>query len=268
MGNLKWIKLDISMFDDEKVKLIEQMPESDTILIIWIKLLTQAGKTNANGYIYLSENIPFTEEMLATIFGRPLNTVRLALRTLSDFGMIQFDEDSFIQITNWEKHQNVEGMERIRQQNKLRKQKQRDREKAKKLEQKPKNVTSRDCHATEEERREKKEDKEEELQHTSEIIQFWDKNGFGVNNIHAKKQLLLWLDDSSFKEPSKVILKALNIACENDARRLKYTEGILKNWENESLLTVEEIDNSQNKRQKQVESVSNIIDYNPVRDRF
>lgn len=75
MGNIKWIKLSTAMFDDEKIKLIEKLPEADTILIIWIKLLSQAGRTNANGYIYLNENVPYTEEMLATIFDRSLNTV-------------------------------------------------------------------------------------------------------------------------------------------------------------------------------------------------
>src|SRR5690625_5466606 len=96
MSNIKWIKLSTSMFDDEKIKLIEQLPEADTILIIWIKLLSQAGKTNSNGYIYLNENVPYSEEMLSTIFGRSLNTVRLALNTLQDFGMIYIDDASFI----------------------------------------------------------------------------------------------------------------------------------------------------------------------------
>jgi hypothetical protein len=36
------------MFDDEKIKLIESMPDADSILIIWIKLLIQAGKTKIN----------------------------------------------------------------------------------------------------------------------------------------------------------------------------------------------------------------------------
>ncbi|MEH7304107.1 DnaD domain-containing protein, partial [Neobacillus drentensis] len=51
-----------------------------------------------------------------------------------------------------------------------------------------------------------------------------------------------WLDDSIFLQPKDVILKAMNIASANNKRRLSYVVGILKNWENESLLTVEEID--------------------------
>lgn len=152
MSSVKWIKLSTQMFEDEKIKLIEQMPEADTILIIWVKLLSQAGKANANGYIYLSENIPYTDEMLATIFGRPLNTIRLALETFRAFGMIEIDEENFISIANWEKHQNVAGLDRIREQNRLRKQRQRQRQKEK-LSQKKElgHVTSRDSHAPEEE---------------------------------------------------------------------------------------------------------------------
>ncbi|MGG3451960.1 phage replisome organizer N-terminal domain-containing protein [Domibacillus aminovorans] len=129
MSDVKWIKLSTHMFEDEKIRLIESMPEADTILIIWVKLLSQAGKTNASGYIYLSENIPYTEEMLATIFNRPLNIVRMALETFKGFGMIEIADDHMINIANWEKHQNVEGMDKIREQNRIRKQKQREKQK-------------------------------------------------------------------------------------------------------------------------------------------
>lgn len=120
MSNVKWIKLSTQMFEDEKIRLIEQMPEADTILIIWVKLLSQAGKTNANGYIYLSETIPYTDEMLATIFNRPLGTVRMALEVFKQFGMIEIDNDSFINISNWDKHQSLEGLDKIREQNRQR----------------------------------------------------------------------------------------------------------------------------------------------------
>jgi DnaD/phage-associated family protein len=77
-----------------------------------------------------------------------------------------------------------------------------------------------------------------------EIIEFWDTNGFGLSNVNAKQQLLAWLDDSSFLQPKEMIVKAMNIACTNNKRKLNYIGGILKNWENESLLTVEEVDSS------------------------
>ncbi|WEZ24247.1 phage replisome organizer N-terminal domain-containing protein [Bacillus paralicheniformis] len=149
MAEVKWIKLSTQMFEDEKIKLIEQMPEADTILIIWVKLLAQAGKTNASGYIFLSKNIPYTDEMLATIFNRPLPIVRMALQTFQRFGMIEIDEHNFINISNWEKHQNIEGMEKIREQNRIRKQRQRAKQKVLSAPSNESHVTSRDSHATE-----------------------------------------------------------------------------------------------------------------------
>ncbi|KZD36507.1 phage replisome organizer N-terminal domain-containing protein [Bacillus cereus] len=139
MADVKWIKLSTSMFEDEKIRLIESLPDADTLLIIWIKLLSQAGRTNANGYIFLSENIPFTEEMLSTLFNRPIATVRLALQTFKQFGMIDITDEQYICISNWEKHQNVDGLEKIREQNRLRKQKQREKLRLE---------TSRDSHGT------------------------------------------------------------------------------------------------------------------------
>ena len=120
MSDVKWIKLSTKMFEDEKIKLIEQMPEADTLLVIWIKLLSQAGRSNDHGYIYLAENIPYTDEMLSTIFNRSLNVVRMALGVFRQYGMIEINEDNFISICNWEKHQNVAGLDKIREQTRQR----------------------------------------------------------------------------------------------------------------------------------------------------
>ncbi|KAA0791724.1 phage replisome organizer N-terminal domain-containing protein [Bacillus sp. BPN334] len=112
---VKWIKLSTTMFEDEKIRLIESMPEADTLLIIWIKLLAQAGKTNASGYIFLNENIPYTEDMLATLFNRPLNTVRMALGVFQNFGMIDIDDNHYINVVNWGNHQNLDRLEKIKE---------------------------------------------------------------------------------------------------------------------------------------------------------
>jgi len=129
MAEVEWIKIVTEFFDDDKIKLIENTPEADMILIIWIKLLTLAGKKNHAGYIFLTEKIPYNDEMLATIFNRPLNTIRLALATFKRLEMIIIDEAGIIKIINWEKHQNIEGMERIRELGRARLKKFRDKNK-------------------------------------------------------------------------------------------------------------------------------------------
>ena len=119
MGEVKWIKITTNMFEDEKIDFIDSLPEADTILIIWVKLLTLAGKCNANGFIFLTEKIPYTDEMLAHKFRRPLSTVKMALEVLRRLDMIDF-EKGYLKIVNWEKHQNIQGLERIREQTRLR----------------------------------------------------------------------------------------------------------------------------------------------------
>jgi predicted phage replisome organizer/uncharacterized phage protein (TIGR02220 family) len=120
MAEVKWIKINTDIFDNKKIKLIDVLPESDAIFRIWIHLLILAANTNNNGIIYLSEKIPYTDEMLSTIFNKPVNIVRLALHTFIQFEMITILENKYIMLNDWSKHQNIEGLEKIREQNRIR----------------------------------------------------------------------------------------------------------------------------------------------------
>ncbi len=127
-GEVRWIKISTNIFDDEKIKLIEKMPEGDTLLVIWFKLLVRAGLVNNNGLIYLNENIPYTDEMLSIVFDKPLPTIRLALRTFQQFGMIGISDTHTILLSNWEKYQNKDGLEKVRDQGRKRQQKFREKQ--------------------------------------------------------------------------------------------------------------------------------------------
>lgn len=118
MAEVQWIKIIPELFDDDKIQLIESMPEGDTILVIWFKLLCFAGKKNNGGVFTLGEKKPYTAEMFATIFHRPVSTIELALDTFESFGMVEKIKGTFT-IANWEKHQNVDKMDEIREYNKL-----------------------------------------------------------------------------------------------------------------------------------------------------
>src|SRR5438874_9934292 len=117
MSAVRWIKLSTDLFNDEKIRYIEQLPEADSILTIWVKLLVLAGQKNMGGEVYFNDEIPYTDEMLSAIFHRKVNTVRLALETFCKLRMIEIAADRTIIICNWAKYQNLEGLEKIRQQN-------------------------------------------------------------------------------------------------------------------------------------------------------
>lgn len=94
--------------------------------MVWFKILCLAGMVNEDGAIFLTKDIPYTEDMLATEFGRSIDTVRLSLKVLQQFGMIEI-VDNIYQVTNWEKYQNADGLERLREYNRLAKRKERDK---------------------------------------------------------------------------------------------------------------------------------------------
>jgi|GEM_PF-634541 len=114
-----WIKLHTRIFDSESIILLESMPEGDTLLIIWFKMQILAGKCNARGYLLLNGEKPYSDEMLATVFRRPLNTVRLAISAFLQFKMVEVIDGTYF-LAEWEIHQNVSGMDKIREQTKVR----------------------------------------------------------------------------------------------------------------------------------------------------
>lgn len=144
MADVKWVKITTDMFNNRKIKYLRTLPDGDSIVLVWIMLLTMAGRCNSGGMIFLTENIPYTTKMLADELDFEENTVVLALKALQNLGMIFFDGEYF-SISNWEEYQNIDGMEKIKEQNRLRKQRQRNQ---KKLVEDSGHALSRDSHVT------------------------------------------------------------------------------------------------------------------------
>ena len=105
MNGVQWIKITTDIFDDEKIQLIESMPEGDTLIVIWFKILVLAGKQNNSGILSLGNKVYYTEGMIEII-------------------------DGAITIPKWEKHQNIDGLEKIRKQTRERVARHRQKQKA------------------------------------------------------------------------------------------------------------------------------------------
>ncbi len=126
---IRWVKLYTDMFDNKKIKQIKQMPEGKAILLVWIQLIVLAGQTNDQGAIYFTKEIAYNDEMLANHFDEKIEIVRGALGVFQRFGMLEIVEN-IIYLANWEKYQAVEGMEKIREQTRVRVARFREKEKA------------------------------------------------------------------------------------------------------------------------------------------
>lgn len=110
MADVKWIKITTDIFDDEKIILIESLPDAYAVITVWFKLLCLAGKQNNSGVFMMNDKIAYTDKMLATIFRMNESTVKMALQTFEQFGMIKV-LDGVITIPNWGKHQNLDQLE-------------------------------------------------------------------------------------------------------------------------------------------------------------
>lgn len=117
MADVKWIKITTDIFDDEKILLIESLPDSYAIITVWFKLLCLAGKQNNSG-VFMMGRLAYTDKMLATIFRMKESTVTMALRTFEEFGMVEI-VDGVITIPNWNKHQTLDSYEAKKERDRL-----------------------------------------------------------------------------------------------------------------------------------------------------
>lgn len=113
MSDVKWIKVAVDMFDHDKIDFLRSLPEGDSIIVTWIQMLTIAGKSNNSGYLMVTDRIPYTEQLLSNKLRRQPVFLQFALKTLESLNMINVEEGPF-HITNWEKHQNANGLEKIK----------------------------------------------------------------------------------------------------------------------------------------------------------
>lgn len=199
MAEIKWIKIYIDIWNNRKIKQIETLPDGDAILVIWLKILTLAGSVNDGGMVYFTQDIPYTDQMLATEFGKPIATIQMALRVFEQFGMIEVIND-IIYVSNWEKYQAIEGMEKVREQNRIRKQRQRERES---LLIEECHVTVTGCHATDIDKEEDKEIRNKEYKKKrftpptlEEVISYFNEKKIGgdPNKFYEYYSVANWHD--------------------------------------------------------------------------
>lgn len=128
MADVKWIRLSIDMFDNRKIKYLRSLPDGDSLILIWVMLLTVAGRCNAGGMIFLTENVPYTVNMLAKELDFEESTITLAINAFKSLGMVDYVSENLL-ITGWEEHQNADGLEKIKEQNRIRQKKFKEKQK-------------------------------------------------------------------------------------------------------------------------------------------
>ena len=128
MASVRWIKIITDIFDDEKMAMIETLPDGYTIEVVWFKLLCVAGKCNHNGFLMISDKFPYTIEMLSKIFRMEVGVVQRALEVFQTLEMISIVDNVYC-VTNWDKHQSTDRLDQIREKDKIRQREHREKKK-------------------------------------------------------------------------------------------------------------------------------------------
>lgn len=93
MGEQKyyWLKLKRDFFKRHDIRIIEAMPNGKDYILFYLKLLCES--VDHEGNLRFSEQIPYNEEMLATITFTNVDIVRSAIKVFTELNMIEVLDD-------------------------------------------------------------------------------------------------------------------------------------------------------------------------------
>lgn len=117
MGSeITWIKIRVDMFDNRKFKYIRTKKNYKYIELLWIKLLLIAGQCNSQGRIYITDECNYDLGSLSKAVHIDEKNIEAALVILEEMKMVKVSPDFDISIINFIKYQNVEAMDRFKEQ--------------------------------------------------------------------------------------------------------------------------------------------------------
>ena len=89
-----WLKLKRDFFKRHDIQIIEDMPNGKDYILFYVKLLCES--VDHDGRLRFNEEIPYNEEMLATITRTNVDIVRSAVKVFSQLQMMEILDDGTI----------------------------------------------------------------------------------------------------------------------------------------------------------------------------
>ncbi len=96
-----WLKLKKDFFKRHDIQIIESMPNGKDYVLFYLKLLCES--IDHEGNLRFSEEIPYNEEMLATITRTNVDIVRSAIQLFTRLGMMELIDDGTLYMRGVEK---------------------------------------------------------------------------------------------------------------------------------------------------------------------
>ena len=124
---MEWVKVMCNFLDHRKIKLIRKEPRGDTLVLLWLSLVAEAGKCGRGGALLVCENTPYDAKTLSLLLAMKKTTVERGLDLFARLRMIEWQGD-ILCIRNWRKYQSEEKLELRREKERLRQQRHRQKE--------------------------------------------------------------------------------------------------------------------------------------------
>ena len=144
--NVQWIRFKVGTFDGTSFKRIKRakidgvVNMRDKLTAVWFELLDLGGKVNNNGFLINDEMAFISYEDIAIALDRTDEEVKLCMEWYIKNEMIDITDNLYL-ISNWNKYQNIDGLDKIRENNRLRQRRFKEKKKEILLEMKDSNVT-------------------------------------------------------------------------------------------------------------------------------
>lgn len=86
-----WLKLKRDFFKRHDIQIIESMPNGKDYVLFYLKLMVES--IDHDGALRFSDTIPYNEQMLSVVTNTNIDTVRSAIKLLTELGIIEVMDD-------------------------------------------------------------------------------------------------------------------------------------------------------------------------------
>lgn len=238
MGKNKyWLKFYKDFLKSPQMKVIRKMSNGTDYLLLYISLMLES--IESAGHLRFTDTIPYNDEMLASITDTNIDIVRSAMQIFQQLGMVQILEDDTIFLPEVPKltGKEAESTSRVREWRLKHKENLKLLQCNADVTECNNGVTKCNDNIEEEKEIDNREDIDIEKNIDNSLLLLLEKNyARTITSLEADE-----IERLQNKYPKELIIRAIEISVINNAKKLSYVNGILKNWESEGIKSLKDI---------------------------
>lgn len=263
-----WLKFYKDFLKSPQMKVIRKMPNGAEYILLYMALMLES--IESVGHLRFSDSVPYNNDMLSSVTDTNIDIVRTGMKLFEELGMIQILPDKTIFLPDVPKLTGKECDSASR----VRKYRLKQKEN---LEMLQCNVDVTKCNSDVtkcndniEEEKEKEIDSREDIDIDIDIEKDIDNSLLLLLEKNYARTITSLETDEVMrlqnKYPKELIIRAIEISVINNAKKLSYVNGILKNWESEGIKSLKDI-RERNKDDPSIDIPEDVFNYDWLNNR-